>query len=137
MSDNSYRISETDRKRILRLPPDIAALANRYPSEIVNVSDSWDNKPFPEGYVPQSIEVYTAEIENAVISIWDNVLLGYIPYQTESNPSSLTLILDADFAYIEIEGREILNHIGGAVIPEINTDISGLLQSIILGKNND
>ncbi|MBW4426934.1 MAG: hypothetical protein RMY64_15085 [Nostoc sp. DedQUE08] len=137
MADNSYRISETDRKRILRLPSDIAALADRYPSELVNISDSWDEKPFPEGYIPRTIEVYTAEIEDAVISITDNVLVGYIPCPTEANPSSVTVVVDGDFAYIEIEGREIINHIGGAILPKINTNITELLQTIITGKNDD
>jgi hypothetical protein len=102
-----------------KLPPDIASLADRYPVQLVNVADSWDKKPLPENYIPREIEVYCTEDETPRIYVFEGELIDFIPMEAERKSTSLTMIIDGQFVYIEIEGREILNRLGGVILPEI------------------
>lgn len=46
-------------------------------------------------------------------------------------------MIDGEFAYIEVEGRQVLNKLGGIVLPEVAINPELLIQSIIKGENND
>lgn len=123
-----YPLNRIDWQIISKLPPEIASLADRYPSEILNTADSWDEKPFPNGYIPKSIEVYCGDEE--VVFILDGLLDFYQPITIGRNSTSLTVMIDSNFAYIEIEGKEILNKLGGVVLPDIVNYPSEVLTEI-------
>ncbi|MHC5746496.1 MAG: hypothetical protein ACYTXT_32300 [Nostoc sp.] len=134
---NFYPLSDYDRKQIAKLPPDIAALADKYPSEILNTADSWDNLPFDVNYFPECLEVYSGDADDANIFVLNGVLKDYVPVPAEKNTSSITVMIDGEFAYIEIEGRQVLNKLGGIVLPEVAINPDVLIQSILKGENND
>lgn len=123
-----YPLNQRDWEIISKLPPEIASLAERYPSEILNTADSWDEEPFPKGYIPKSIEVYCGDEE--VVFILDGLLDFYQPINISRNSTTLTVMIDSNFAYIEIEGKEILNKIGGVVLPDIVNYPSEVLTEI-------
>ncbi|MBD2451149.1 hypothetical protein H6G76_29270 [Nostoc sp. FACHB-152] len=123
-----YPLNQRDWQIISKLPPEIASLADRYPSEILNTADSWDEEPFPNGYIPESIEVYCGDEE--VVFIIDGLLDFYQPTTIGRNSTSLTVMIDSNFAYIEIEGKEILNKLGGVVLPDIVNYPSEVLTEI-------
>ncbi|MBD2651184.1 hypothetical protein [Nostoc foliaceum] len=132
-----YPFSDYDRKQLAKLPPDIAALADKYPSEILNTADSWDNLPFDANYFPECLEVYSGDADDANIFVLNGVLKDYVPSYAEKNTSSITVMIDGEFAYIEVEGRQVLNKLGGIVLPEVAINPELLIQSILKGENND
>lgn len=115
----TYTISPSDLEQIAKLPPEIASLAPKYPVQLVNVADSWNRKPLPENYIPREIEVYCTDDENPCIYVFEGELIDFIPVEAERKSTSLTIVIDGEFVYIEIEGQEILNRLGGVVLPEI------------------
>ncbi|MCF2151948.1 hypothetical protein IQ276_037195 [Desmonostoc muscorum LEGE 12446] len=134
---NFYPFSEYDLREIAKLPSDISALANKYPCEIINVADAWNDDPFPDGYIPRIFEIYYGTSENANVYIVDGVLQEYNVPEFEGNAPSVSVLFDGNFAYIEIEGREILNKLGGAVLPSVTINPSTLVQMLTRGADND
>lgn len=136
-SNDFYQLNDYDRQEIAKLPPDIAALADKYPCEIVNVVDSWDDEPFPDNYIPQYVEIYSDAGEQTSLCILDGVLTDYVPALLSINTSTVQVIIDGKFTYIEIEGRVIINHLGGVVLPELAINPSELLQVLLKESNHD
>lgn len=136
-SRDFYSLNDYDRREIAKLPPQIAALADKYPCEIVNVVDAWDDEPFGINYVPQYVEIYSDAGEKASLCILDGVLTDYTPANPEINTSTVQVIIDGKFAYIEIEGRVIINHLGGIILPKVSVDPSELIQVLIKESNHD
>jgi hypothetical protein len=118
-----------------QLFPDMSDFANTYfikhYNEFINAVDSWDEEPFPDGYIPHNIEVYYCKAHSPHIYIVDGVLEDYDLPDLSENNSSVTLIIDSIFAYIQIEEKEILNKLGGVILPEIITNPSMMLNKII------
>lgn len=124
----TYSLNQQDRAIISLLPAEIAALADKYPSEILNTAESWDEEPFPCGYIPEFIDVYCGD--ESVVFIADGELKFYQPIVIARNLTSLTVMIDSNFAYIEIEGKEILNKLGGVILPDMITSPSALMIEI-------
>ncbi|MBC1300112.1 hypothetical protein GNF11_35575, partial [Nostoc sp. UCD122] len=104
---------------------------------ILNTADSWDNLPFDANYLPECLEVYSSDADDANIFVLNGVLKDYVPSRAEKNTSSITVMIDGEFAYIEVEGRQVLNKLGGIVLPEVAINPELLIQSILKGENND
>ncbi|WP_193200526.1 hypothetical protein [Nostoc sp. MG11] len=131
-------ISEHERILINKLPAHIAALADKYPSEIINVADNWNNPCLPDDYVPRIVEVYTSEDSfDPVIDMIDGVLTRYKLSEANEPPHAITLMFDSDFVYIEIEGKEVFNKMGNVPFPEILVNPSSLINSLFARENND
>ncbi|MEA5566643.1 hypothetical protein [Anabaena sp. UHCC 0399] len=127
---NEYFLNE-----IAKLPPDIAALAHKYPREMMSVIYAWDEEPFPEGYIPHNIEIYYALPGEVNVRIVDGVLRKYNVPEFEGNPHYVSVFLDGDVAYIEIEGQEVLNKLGGATLPQVTIDPSTLIEMLTGSKS--
>ncbi|MCC5640008.1 hypothetical protein LC593_30105 [Nostoc sp. CHAB 5844] len=123
-----YPLTERDRAMISKLPPEIAALANKYPSDIFNAAESWNDPSFPDNYIPETIEIFCDN--ESVVFIQDGELQDYQPTIAERNSTTITVIIDSNFAYIEIEGQEILNKLGGVIFPDIFVSHSELILEI-------
>ncbi|WP_373524758.1 hypothetical protein [Nostoc sp.] len=124
----SYPLTDYDKKQIAKLPADIAALAQKYPCEIVNVVEAWDDKPFPSDYIPQYIETYIDAGDEPSLRVLEGSLTDYIPAKSLDDIKTIQVIIDGKFAYIEIESRVIIDHIGGVVFPAIATNPVELMQ---------
>lgn len=122
-------------QKCLKLPPHLASMANKYFiqyfNEFVNVIDCYNDEPFPDGYIPRSLEVYYGVLPTPNIQIIDGILEDYTLPEIERNNPSITVMIDGSFAYIEIEGQEILNKIGGAILPQIIANPCQLLNNLI------
>ncbi|WP_414541659.1 hypothetical protein [Nostoc sp. CCY0012] len=134
MNDKQKAYLQHYQDECAKLPSDIATFANKYFiqyfNEFVNTIDSWHDEPLPDGYIPHSFEIYYGTSHSPHIHIVDGVLEEYTLPELEKNSPSVTLIIDSNFVYIEVEGKEILNKIGGAILPKIITNPSLLLSSL-------
>lgn len=137
MPITDYHFSEYDLREIAKLPSDIAVLANKYPCEIINIADAWNDDPFPDGYIPRIFEIYYGTSDDANVYIVDGVLQDYNVPEKDGHTSSVSILFDGNFAYIEIEGREILNKLGGAVLPHVTIDPSTLVNMLKRGVDDD
>lgn len=125
------QIAEIDSK----LPPQFAALKDKYPLTIANVAEFWELPPYPTGYVPEFIDIYYDDEDTlqAAISI-KNGKLAYIELEDPvTDPALIYLTIEDDPAYVQIEGRVIFNRLGGAVLPDIINNPEALLKSILCG----
>jgi hypothetical protein len=117
------------------LSPDIAALVDKYPREMMNVIYAWEERPFPEGYIPKRIDIYYALPGEVNVRILDGVLTKYNVPEFEGNPHYVSVFFDEKIAYIEIEGQEVLNKLGGATLPKVTIDPSTLIEMLTGSKS--
>lgn len=132
----SYPLTEYDRQQIANLPLEIASLADKYPCEIVNVVESWDDLPFPANYTPQYIEVYANAGDVPNLCVLEGNLTDYLPIETD-NAKTIQVIIDGKFAYIEVEGKVLIDNIGGVIFPVIATNPAELMQILTKEQGND
>jgi len=128
-------LTEYERNKIAKLPAKIAELADRYLIQVLNVADSWDKKPLPENYTPHYVSVYCGDNEDSSMLVLDGELIDFTPVEAERKSTSLSIKIDGTFVYIEIEGQEILNKLGGVVLPEINLLYQEIIPDISLETN--
>jgi hypothetical protein len=127
MSSN-YPLSDDDWQRITaKFPPDIAVLAHNYPCEIYNALEALDNEPLPNNYIPQAIDVYNDVDEEAIFQVWEGKLERYVPTERK-NAAAIQVGIDGNWVYIEIEGRVILDKLGGVILPFVNVTESLVLE---------
>lgn len=124
----NYPLTEQDREIIAKLLPEIAELADRYPSEILNAAENWHESPLPKDYQPRFIDVYCGN--ESVMFVQDGELRFYSPIPSQRNSVTLTVMIDSNFVYIEVEGKEILNKMGGITLPEIAVEPTTLIIEI-------
>lgn len=131
----TYELSPAQIEEInSKLPTQFATLKDKYPSAIYNAAEAWDLSPYPEGYVPKTIEVYYEDDANGPAMSIDNGKLTYIELEDPvANPVMILMEIDAHPAYIQLEGRVILNRIGGALLPAVAVNAEVLLQSVLNG----
>lgn len=128
----SSSLTEYEHKIISKLPSEIASLADKYPIQVMNVANSWEIQPLPENYIPHYISVFCGDSEESSIFFLDGELVDYTPVNVERKNTSLSVRIDGNFVYIEIEGQEILNKLGGVVLPEMNFLSEEIIQNINL-----
>ncbi|AUT04629.1 hypothetical protein CLI64_29775 (plasmid) [Nostoc sp. CENA543] len=116
--------------KIAKLPPDISALVDKYPHEIMNVIYAWDDEPFPDNYIPETMDIYYGMSETVNVSVVNGVLRKYNVPKFNTNPPSVTVWFDGSIVYIEIEGKEVLNKLGGASLPQVTIDTSTFIDML-------
>ncbi|MCU0536465.1 MAG: hypothetical protein MUD14_21465 [Hydrococcus sp. Prado102] len=116
-----------------KLPPQFAALKDKYPVTIAAVARDWDKPAYPQGYRPQLIEIYYEDDCDSAIFIWNGELVSLELEESVANPSFTVVDIDDETAYVQIEGRVILNRLGGAILPNVALDPEIFLRSA-LGK---
>lgn len=133
-------ISDVDWKRIAKLPSEIAILAHKYPSSVVNAADNYFRAPLPEGYWPTNyIEVYYGEDpEDTSLDIKCLIRDGkpvyeltHLDLKEPADKNVVQVLFDGDFVYIEIEGKIALNRLGGAILPDVLIRPETMLQMLI------
>ncbi len=124
-----HQIEEIESK----LPPQYAALKDKYPVAISNAAESWDIPSIPSGYVPQLIEIYYEdEADDSTIFIKNGQLVSIRLENTVKDPTVIMMEIDDQWAYIQLEGRIILDRRGGAILPDVVVNPSVLLSTILL-----
>lgn len=117
------------------LPPEIAALRDRYPNTIYEVASVWHYPAFPMGYRPNLIEVYYSNDDgtDAPDLVIDQDYLSGMRLQIEESPCNvIQLEIDGQWAFIQIGSQIVLDRISGRVIlPEVLVDAAQLAASFI------
>ncbi len=109
------QIEEIDSK----LPPQFAALKDKYPVAISNAAEYYDAPPFAEGYVPELIEVYYGEdADDSGVFAWNGSVSIKLDNYKPDSPVVMKQI-DGQWAYIQIGSIVLLNRAGGVVLPPI------------------
>lgn len=123
--------SEYELNLLAKLPLDIALLAGKYRIDIINAAEFWDEPPFPENYLPEMIEIYYGNTPSSHVFILNGKLEEYRLDEVDINPNSIAVQIDDQWAYIQVEGQEILNRLGGVVLPDLVIKPSALLNSVL------
>lgn len=138
MSWKDFPLSDYERQIISKLPPDIAALADKYPSDIFNAAEYYECPPFPDGYIPHSIEIYYQEdADNSNVFIVDGILKDYKIDNLDEKSQFIGVQIDDEWGYIQIEGKEILNRLGSVILPDVILQPTVLINSVLKGENHD
>lgn len=114
------------------LPPQFAALKDKYPYAVLNTADYWAEPPFPQGYVPYSVDVYYGDdVASPDIAIEDGKLTNIrFPEELEAQLSQVVQIeVDGRWAFIQVEGIVLLNHLEGVLMPDVLIDTSTLIKA--------
>jgi len=101
------------------LPPQFAALKDRYPSTIFNAADHWNKPKFPRGYVPERIAIYYQESAIRPAIYWENGRLEdiWIDEDIPVNPDVMVVRVDCIWTYIRIQQQVILDRTEGIQFP--------------------
>lgn len=117
------------------LPPEIAALCDRYPHTVYEVASAWHYPAFPAGYRPNLIEVYYSNDDgtDAPDLVIEQGYLSGMRLQIEEFPCDvIQLEIDGQWAFIQIGSQIVLDRISGRVIlPELLIDVAQLAASFI------
>ncbi|WP_375491816.1 hypothetical protein [uncultured Nostoc sp.] len=124
-------LSEYELQLLSKLPLDIASLVNNYRTDILNAAEFWGEPPFPENHVAKFIEIYYDDAESPHIFIVNGELKDYNVTNLPDNTKSISVLIDDQWAYIQIEGDVILNRLGGVVLPDVLVSPSTLINSLI------
>jgi hypothetical protein len=123
-------LSEYEWQLLTRLPLDVAALVDNYHTDIINAAEFWNEPPFAENYIPEFIEIYYGDAESPHIFIVNGELKDY-DVNLLDNTKSISVLVDDQWAYIQIEGQVILNRLGGVVLPDVLVSPSTLINSLV------
>lgn len=125
------KFSEYELEQISKLPKDIAVLADKYKIDIVNAGEVWGEPAFYSGYNPRAIEIYYGSEKEPSISTLDGKLDEYNVSEPDDKSKSLAVMFDGQWGYIQVEGKVIIDRLGGIIFPEIIVEPSTLIQSIL------
>lgn len=124
-------LSEYELQLLTKLPLDIVALVNNYRTDVINAAEFWNEPPFPENHIPEFIEIYYGDAESPHIFIMNGEIKDYKVSNLPDNTKSISVLIDDQWAYIQIEGKEILNRLGGVVLPDVLVSPSTLINSLV------
>ncbi|MBD2503899.1 hypothetical protein [Anabaena azotica] len=131
MNNSTNNFNEYELGLLSKLPLDIVALAGKYRTDILNAAEFCDEPPFENGYVPELIEIYYGDAESSHVFVKDGILQEYNLIDLDSNSKSISVQIDSQWAYIEIEGQVILDRLGGVKLPEVIVNPAALTKSAL------
>ncbi|BAZ02850.1 hypothetical protein NIES37_68630 [Tolypothrix tenuis PCC 7101] len=124
-------LSEYELQLLSKLPLDIAALVKNYRTDIINAAEFWDEPPLTVNHVPEFIEIYYGDAESPHIFIVNGELQDYNVTNLPDNTKSISVLIDDQWAYVQIEGQVILNRLGGVILPDVLVSPSSLINSLV------
>ena len=130
-----YTLSYSEIEDIRKMPDWVGELAQKYPVEIVNASEVWEREKFPRNYIPETIEIFYGNPERPQIVVFGNEVVTFLV--TPPEIKTITVFIDSYCAYVEVEGKEIVNKLGGVILPEVIVEPSRLISIAIKGELND
>ena len=115
-----------------KFPQAIVNLCDKYPIAIWNALDSLEVTPLPNNYIPTAIEIYYADTFGPQVFILDGKLQEYVSVEEiQKDHNSISVLIDYDWAYIQIEGQVILDRLGGVILPEVLIKPEILIHSVL------
>ena len=129
-----YKLSDIELQEIAtKMPPDIVALSNKYPIEVLNAAEFLETPPLPDNYTPKIVEIYYANTESPGVFIKEGKLENYVIREPDKDRNLIAVMLDYEWTYIQIEGKVILNRLGGVILPDVLIDPKTLIHSDLAG----
>ncbi len=125
------KLNEYHRDLITKnLPPEIAALADRYPSDVLNAA-IWRSRPIPKEF--KNVEFWYGDSNdtNPDITISDGIPIFWLERPEGYNPPVRALQVDSKWVFIEIEGRVALDRLDEITLPPIVSDPTLLLSGLL------
>ncbi len=111
-----------------RLPPKIQAYKDKYPQAVYSVAEAWGLKPYPHGYVPESIDIYYADDPRGTdIAFFEGKLISF-KLRPPKDKDVIKMSIDDEWAYIQVGGEVLLDRLGEVILPDILLDQKALLQ---------
>jgi hypothetical protein len=127
----AYEFSECDLQRITKLPAWIQELKDKYPISVVNTADTWEQQPLPEDYIPKEVEIfYGDDVEDSDLFIRDGKLYSF-SLREPVDANVIQVLIDGNWAYIQVEGRIVLDRLGGVILPELVVNPEAILPSVL------
>ncbi len=123
--------SQKELRQISQLPKDIAALANEHKIDVLNAAEFWGEPDFPDGYIPESIEIYYGDKNEPSIFILHSKLYTYDISEIDNASKKISVLIDSQWAYIKVMNKILLNRLGGVILPQLMVDPSLLIESIL------
>ncbi|WP_250126338.1 hypothetical protein [Chroococcidiopsis sp. CCMEE 29] len=127
----AYEFSESDLQRIIKLPAWIQTLKDKYPVSVVNTADTWEEQPLPEDYIPKEVEIfYGDDVDDSDLFIRDGKLY-FFSLREPVDANVIQVLIDGNWAYIQVECRVILDRLGGVILPDVVVNPEAILHSVI------
>ncbi len=111
-----------------RLPLHIQAYKDKYPQCVYNTSEAWGAKPFPHGYIPESIDIYYADDPTGADIGFFEGKLTVLKLNTPKDKDVIKVSIDGEWAYIQAGGEVLLNRLGEVILPDILLEHKALLE---------
>ncbi len=140
MFHKDFKLTDSELWEIAaKFPPDVIALCSKYPIDILNASDSFDNPPLQHNYIPKLIEIYYEQTLSPQVFIMDGILEDYhlLLSERQKDYNSISVMIDHDWAYIEVEGKILLNRLGGVILPDVIIEPAKLISSVLSRQIHD
>lgn len=130
--------SEYELGVLSNLPMDLAVLANQESNRVsmINAAEYYNEPPFPDNYIPEFIEVYYQDADSPHIFIVKGQLKDYNVANLPDVTKTVSVLIDDEWAYVEVEGHVILNRLGGVILPDVLVNPSNLVDSLIGVSSN-
>ncbi len=125
-------LTEYDHSIIAKnLSPDVAALADRYPADVLNAA-IWRFRPLPS-IKPKNVEFWYGDSNdtNPDIVISDGIPRVWIERPDGYDPPVRALQVDSNWVFIEIEGQVVLDRLSEVTLPPIVSDPTLLLSGLL------
>lgn len=118
-----------------KLPPQFAALKDKYPQTINNVAEFWEYPAYPTGHVPKYIDIFYNDDDffTPAIEIENGNLRRVELEDSVTDPTLIYMAVDEEAAFVQIEGQVILNRLEGVILPDVAVNPETLLKSILNG----
>jgi len=127
----TYEFSECDLQRIIKLPTWIQELKDKYPVSVVNTADTWEQQPLLVDYIPREIEVfYGDDVDDSDLFIRDGKLYSF-SLREPVDANVIQVLIDGNWAYIQVEGQIVLDRLGGVILPEVVVNPEAILHSVL------
>lgn len=107
-----------------QIPLEFQQLKEKHPVAVLRLAEGWGTDPLPTGYEPKAVAIYYDGSEDEDW-LFVNGTPKRINWQNSpTEPSSIVLEIDALPRYVEIEGKVVLNTLGGVILPDAVFDVS-------------
>lgn len=129
----NHCLTEYQLSKIYELPIEVQKIKDRYPLAVYNAADAWKIPALPDSYHPKFINIYCGDnYRGPYLCLKDDVLI-YSDLNILLNSAVFHIRIDFSWAYIQVEGKPILNRLGGVILPRILTSNECIMKTVLKG----
>ena len=115
-----------------QLPDEIKKYHQEYPRTVRDIGSVWGKPAYPDGYQPESRRVYYGDYSSrgSAISVYNGQIDRIDPDANKDSPVTKVLV-DGDWAYIEIGGRVFIDRLNGIEFPTAIASPASVVEAIV------